>query len=189
MDEVISFRSSHTGYQGISGVEPDISIFGKIVGGGMPVGAIGGTSKFMKILDNSGHPTGLSQSGTFAGNHVTLAAGLATMKNLTPKVYAHLDKLREQLHNGIINIFDDTNIPCKVVSKGSIVNAYITNKPITDFETIASSNQELWDRIMLSLLLRGIYARDGMGFVLSEPMREIDIQILLENLKDILDEK
>ncbi len=188
MDEVISFRSSRTGYQGISKVIPDISIFGKIVGGGMPVGAIGGASKFMKILDNSGPATGLSQSGTFAGNHITLAAGLATMQNLTPEVYTHLDKLREKLHKGIVEIFDNANIPCKVVSKGSIVNTYLTNKPITNFEAVSSSNQELWERIMLSLLLKGIYARDGMGFVLSQPMQEKDIQNLLKNLNDAIDE-
>ncbi|MQG18798.1 MAG: aminotransferase class III-fold pyridoxal phosphate-dependent enzyme [SAR202 cluster bacterium] len=188
MDEVISFRSSRTGYQGIADVIPDISIFGKIVGGGMPVGAIGGATKFMNILDNSGPSTGLSQSGTFAGNHVTLAAGLATMQNLTPQVYTHLDQLREKLHNGIVDIFKNYNIPCKVVSKGSIVNTYLTDKPITNFEAASASDKDLWERIMLSLLLKGIYARDGMGFVLSEPMGVKDIDNLLENLTYVINE-
>ena len=84
MDEVVSYRVGYGGYQALCDVEPDLTIFGKIVGGGLPVGAIGGKSELMDVLDNTGSPTGLGQSGTFSGNNFTLAAGLATLRALTP---------------------------------------------------------------------------------------------------------
>ena len=75
MDEVVSFRAGYSGYQGVCGIEPDLTIFGKIIGGGLPVGAIGGRADLMDVLDNSGGTGRLGQSGTFSGNNLHPGGG------------------------------------------------------------------------------------------------------------------
>ena len=170
MDEVVSFRAGYSGYQGVCGVDPDLTVFGKIVGGGFPVGAIGGRADLMDVLDNSGVPTGLRQSGTFSGNNFTLAAGLATLRALTPAVYQHLDDLGERLHEGLVQVFRASGVPCQVVSQGSIVTAHLSDRPVRDYRSAARADSSLARRIALALGLRGYYVTWGLSLALSAPM-------------------
>ena len=189
LDEVVSFRAGYSGYQGICGIEPDLTLFGKILGGGFPVGAIGGRADLMDVLDNTQGPPRLGQSGTFSGNNFTLAAGLATLRALTPDVYEHLDSLRERLHRGLVDAFDRAHIPCQVLSAGSIVNAFPTDQPVRDHRSSMSVDSELMDRILLALLLRGYHMGQGsMSILLSSPMTVGHVDGLLEALKQALAE-
>ena len=191
MDEVVSFRAGDGGYQGYSGIEPDLSIFGKVVGGGLPVGAIGGKSKIMDVVDttkDTGLPT-VNQSGSFSGNSLTLAAGLATLKALTPEAYAHLDNITNQLHVGMESVFKQANIPCQVVSVGSMLNHFISEVPIRDYRAFANIDSDLTNRIHLGLLLKDIHiGRVPMGFCLSTPTQSTDIKRTLDALTEVLDE-
>ena len=187
-DEVISFRSGPSGYQGLAGVEPDLTIFGKIVGGGMPVGALGGKTAVMNILDNSGEPTGLYHSGTFAGNHFTLAAGLATLRALTPEVYAHLDALRARLEGNLEGVLERSDRPYHLFSQGSTVRVYFTERPVRSHRDIAEADGELFSRLVMGLLVKGYYARDGMGFILSNPMTEEHVDGLAQAVEEVLQE-
>ena len=190
MDEVVSFRAGYGGYQALSGVEPDLTIMGKIVGGGMPVGAIGGKAELMDVFDTSQEGTRINQSGTYSGNHFTLAAGLATLKALTPEVYAHLDSLRERLHAGLEETYGRAGLPCNVLSAGSIVSVYLTDQPVRDYRSAkVLPDQELAGRIGLSLALKGYQAKGGMGHVLSSPMSEEHIDGLLGALVGVLAEE
>ena len=185
-DEVISFRSSYGGYQGLAGVEPDVTVLGKIVGGGMPVGAIGGKAAVMDILDNSGEPTGLYHSGTFAGNHFTLAAGLATLRALTPEVYAHLARLAERLEDRLRVVLTDSGVPFQLFGQGSTVRVYFSDKPVRTNRDAAEADGEMFLRLVLGLLNRGYYARDGMGFILSNPMTVEHVDGLAEAVGEVL---
>ena len=84
LDEVVAFRIAHGGAQAYYGINPDLTTFGKLVGGGFPVGAFGGRADIMNLFDSSGEPTGFFQSGTFSAHAVVMAAGLATLQQLTP---------------------------------------------------------------------------------------------------------
>jgi glutamate-1-semialdehyde 2,1-aminomutase len=188
MDEVVSIRAGHGGYQGSVGVEPDLTYFGKIVGGGFPVGAIGGRADLMDILDSTESNKGLRQSGTFSGNNFTLAAGLATLRALTPEVLDHLDGLRARLHAGMEEVFSRAGVPCQVLSSGSIVSFHLTDQPIRDFRSALSSDKDLFGRITLALLIKGQFTQQGLGFSLSRPMGTEEIDGVLSAIEETLAE-
>ena len=187
MDEVVSFRAGYGGYQGLAGVKPDITLFGKIVGGGFPAGALGGRADLMDVLDNSQPPVRLNQSGSFSGHNFTLAAALATLTALTPEVYEHLDRLGARLHEGLVDVFGSAGIPCQVLSAGSLVNPYLTDRPVRDYRALTSVDNALFERISLGLLLEGYHlGRPGMTMALSSPMTDEQIDGLLGALDAVL---
>ncbi|MGT2468377.1 aminotransferase class III-fold pyridoxal phosphate-dependent enzyme [Mesorhizobium atlanticum] len=96
-DEVISFRLGWSGAQGLWGIEPDLTALGKIIGGGFPVGAVGGRAEIMAVFDPTGGKPALPHGGTFTANPVTMRAGLASMRTLTKESFAHLDGLGASL--------------------------------------------------------------------------------------------
>lgn len=188
-DEVVGFMAGPGGYQVEAGIEPDLTCYGKILGGGFPAGALGGKNELMDVLDNSGPPTGISQSGTFAGNNFTLAAGLATLRSLTPEVYEHLAVLRERLHVGMQAAYDEAGIPCRVISAGSIVNAFLTERPVRNARDMALVDSELFDRICFAMTMKGYnLGRGNMSHVLSAPMTEEHIDGYLASLHEVLSE-
>ena len=188
MDEVVSFRVGRAGFQGVCGVEPDLTIFGKVVGGGMPVGAIGGRADLMDVLDHT-QGTGLYQSGTYSGNTFTLAAGLATLRTLTPEVYDHMDTLGERLKGGLNNVFSRAGVPHQVLKEGSIVGYHLTDQPVTDYRSAATADKDLNDRIGMAMMLEGYFARATMGMILSVPMQTEHIDDYLGTLENILSQE
>ena len=189
MDEIVSLRAGYGGYQGVCGVEPDLTTFGKIVGGGLPVGAIGGKAELMDVLDNTQGPPRVGQSGSFSGNALTLAAGLATLRGLTPEVHEHLDGLRLRLHDGLLDAFGRANVPCQVVSQGNTVSFYITDQPVRDYRSArVVPDGELMGRITLALLLKGYLTHGGLGLTISAPMSIEHIDGLVAAVGEVLQE-
>ena len=186
MDEIVSFRAGFSGYQCVSGVKPDLTVYGKIFGGGFPVGVIGGRADLMDLFDSSLETNKLGQSGTFSGNAFTLTAGLATLRCLTPEVYEHLNLLRSALHEGLVNVFNSAEIPCYVVSEGALLNLYITDQEVHDYREQSLADKELFDRIGLELLLNGYYGWGGLGLSLSLPMKLSHIDEFLDTMSSIL---
>ena len=190
MDETVSFMAGPGGYQKEAGVEPDLSFFGKILGGGLPGGVIGGKAEVMDLLDNSEGSKGVFQSGTFSGNSMTLAAGLATLRALTPEVYAHIDTLRERAHTGLEGASQKAGLPFHVLSAGTIINAFPTDKPVRDHRSFADVDTELFERILLGLTVKGNYmGRGHMSIVLSEPMGAGDVDGLVTAFDEVLSEE
>ncbi len=108
-DEIMTgFRSNYAGAQGDYGIQPDITCLGKIIGGGFPIGAYGGRADIMKRLAPLGD---VYQAGTFSGNPIVMAAGLATLKNLTPSVYKNINQISEGIMNETLKNFLETNLP------------------------------------------------------------------------------
>ena len=169
MDEVVSFRAGYSGYQGMVGIEPDLTLFAKIMSGGMPGGVLAGKAELMGLLDNSEGAT-LNQSGTFSGNHITLAAGLATLRALTPEVYRHFDVLRERLVSGLEKVFGDAGLDANVRGIGSIVSFDFAERPVQDYRSLVETDREVFELIRMEVLLKGYIVAAGLGLCLCAPM-------------------
>jgi glutamate-1-semialdehyde 2,1-aminomutase len=185
MDEVVSFRAGYGGYQSLVGVEPDLTLFAKIMGGGMPGGVIGGSSELMDLLDSSSE-TYLNQSGTFSGNHLTLAAGLATLRALTPEAYEHLDALRERLVSGLRGVFHRAGVQAQVRGVGSIVSFDLVDRPVTDYRSLQATDRETFELVRMEALLKGYFIAAGLGLCLCVPMGPEHIDGLVETIENAL---
>jgi glutamate-1-semialdehyde 2,1-aminomutase len=155
-DEVISgFRLCYGGYQNICKITPDLTTLGKIIGGGLPVGAIGGRADIMEKLAPLGD---VYQAGTLSGNPVSMAAGLAqlrVLKRLDP--YAKMEERTIALVQLIKQAAAESKIPLQVPHIGSIFSLFFTDKPVRDFSDVMGTKKELYVKLFHALLKRGVY--------------------------------
>jgi glutamate-1-semialdehyde 2,1-aminomutase len=160
-DEVITgFRLGLSGAQGYFDVKPDVTVMGKVIGGGLPIGVICGRSDVMERMDHTKH-TGLDYAyhgGTFAGNAITLAAGLATVNVLEhSSVYEHIDRLGAQTRAALSTLFDQYAFPAQATGIGSLFAIHLIEKqPIRDAKSFAISDHELSRRLFSHFLENGI---------------------------------
>ena len=155
-DEVITgFRLAPGGAQEYYGVRADLVTYGKIIGGGMPVGAYGGRRKLMEQVAPLGP---VYQAGTLSGNPVAMAAGLAQLRILksTPEIYENLERRGAMLEKGLKEAL--SGIPVQVNRVGSLLTVFFTDKPVTGYDAARSSDLERFRRWYLGLLVQGIYA-------------------------------
>ena len=130
-DEVITgFRVAFGGATARYGITPDLTTFGKIIGGGLPVGAYGGRRDLMEMVAPSG---GVYQAGTLSGNPLAMAAGLATLRVLANSDYAGLEERVETFCASLEGIFADAGIPAKITRLASMFTIFFTHSPVTDF--------------------------------------------------------
>ena len=188
LDEVVSFRSGYAGYQGIAGIKPDLTLFGKTIGGGLAAGALGGSASLMDLMDNTMQGCKYFQSGTFSGNALTMAAGLATLRALTPEIYDYLESLQVRMHAGLKKVFERAGVSNQVVSRGSMVSVFLSDKPVVDFRSGLLVDTELTHRLDLALMLKGYYT-GNMAMILSAPMKTEHVDGLLEALEQVLEEQ
>ncbi len=155
-DEVITgFRLAPGGAQEYYGVRADLVTYGKIIGGGMPVGAYGGSRKLMELVAPLGP---VYQAGTLSGNPVAMAAGLAQLRILQrcPQIYAGLERRGALLEDGLRDALKA--VPVQINRAGSILTVFFTAAPVTGYEQARSSDLESFRRWYLGLLSQGIYA-------------------------------
>ena len=155
-DEVITgFRLAPGGAQAYYGVRADLVTYGKIIGGGMPVGAYGGSKRLMELVAPLGP---VYQAGTLSGNPVAMAAGLAQLKILQsrPEIYTELERRGAMLQKGLQEAL--RNIPVQINRVGSILTVFFTDQPVTGYEQAKSSDLERFKIWYQGLLQRGIYA-------------------------------
>jgi glutamate-1-semialdehyde 2,1-aminomutase len=155
-DEVMTgFRLAYAGAQGLLGDSPDLSCFGKIVGGGYPVGAFGGRADVMqKIL-----PAGpVFQAGTLSGNPVAMAAGVATLKELKNRPpYRRLDDLGAKLEAGLRAAATEVGIPFQINRVGSMWTLFFTGTPVADFDTAKTADTKRFAKFFWAMMDRGFY--------------------------------
>ncbi len=171
-DEVISFRLGYAGGQGKYGGDPDLTAYGKIIGGGLPVGAVGGRDEVMSLLDPSKCPARVVSGGTYSGNPLTMAAGIAALEQLTPDAYARLDVLGERLRARSNETFADHGEAAQLSGDGSLFRLLLTDRPIADYrDSIEGAAQSArLAQLHLNLLDEGlIVSNSGLG-CLSTPM-------------------
>ena len=154
-DEVISgFRAAPGGAQQIFGVRPDLTCLGKIIGGGLPVGAYGGRAALMNLVSPSG---GVYQAGTLSGNPLAMTAGLWALENLSPRLYKHLAKLGAMLAGGLADAARAANVPLQVNAFGSLVTPFFTDQPVRDYQSALTANTARYAKFFSAMLARGIY--------------------------------
>ena len=181
LDEVVAFRVARGGYQETVGISPDLTTFGKFVGGGFPVGAFGGRADIMDLLDNTRRSTGFNQSGTFSANPITTTAGLATLEQLTQDAFEHLNTLGDRLRAGLNELFARKSIAARVVGPGSLFGIYFTDADLTNYRSLGRTDSDLAHRVFLALLEQGYYLGPGLAMCsLSLPMDGGHIDGLIE---------
>lgn len=151
-DEVMTgFRVALGGAQELYKIKPDLTTLGKIIGGGLPVGAYGGRKDIMEMIAPSGP---VYQAGTLSGNPLAMAAGIAQLKTLqSPGTYAHLEQNTQRLADGLKGLSKSI----QVVSVPGMLGVFFSNKPVTDFESAQKCDTEQFSKVWRSLIEKGIY--------------------------------
>lgn len=185
-DEVVTFRLTTGGAQEYNGITPDMTAFGKIIGGGIPIGAFGGKEDIMKMYD----PTAkvMYHSGTFNGNAISMAAGIAALKDYGKKEVDHVNNLGVLFRKECNRVFEEVGIDIWVNGVGSLSNIIFSNNLITEYRGIAKSHEELNVLMGLSLMNRGIFMAPRGMFCTSTPMGEAEIIRAAEAIKESLQE-
>ncbi|HSC28958.1 MAG TPA: glutamate-1-semialdehyde 2,1-aminomutase [Vicinamibacterales bacterium] len=154
-DEVISgFRASAGGAQKVFGVRPDLTCLGKIIGGGLPVGAYGGRAELMELVAPAGP---VYQAGTLSGNPLAMTAGLWSLEQLSPALYRHLARLGAKLAAGLADAARAARVPLQVNAFGSLLTPFFTDRPVRDFQSALSADTAAYGRFFRGMLDRGIY--------------------------------
>jgi glutamate-1-semialdehyde 2,1-aminomutase len=154
-DEVISgFRASMGGAQALAGVKPDLTCLGKIIGGGLPVGAYGGRADLMDLVSPAGP---VYQAGTLSGNPLAMTAGIWSLDRLTPKLYAYLGSLGGRLAAGLADAARRAGVALQVNAFGSVLTPFFTNRPVHDYASATSADTDLYARFFRGMVTRGVY--------------------------------
>jgi glutamate-1-semialdehyde 2,1-aminomutase len=188
LDEVITFRLGCRGAQGLWGIDPDLTTLGKIIGGGFPVGAIGGRAEVMAVFDPRHGKPALPHAGTFSANPVTMRAGLAAMQLLDDAAFTHLDAMGEMVRAGINDAFRRSGVPGGAVGLGSLLKIHFSRRPIRDYRSAYMTEEETKRQAVfnLGLLNRGVLAAGNGLMALSTPMTDADITTIVASVSDAL---
>lgn len=181
-DEVLCLRVGYHGAQGRLGVTPDLTTMGKIIGGGLPVGALGGQRAFMSVFEvDSGDPR-IKHSGTFTANPMTMAAGYASMSLMTPQAFARFNAVNARLREGLERVRVDLGVGGVVQGEGSLSSLLMTEMPLTNYRQLAAAMAaglaariEVYNRCLLD---EGVFSMRG-GFIGSTPMTDDDVDFTL----------
>jgi len=154
-DEVISgFRAAAGGAQQATGVRPDLTCLGKIIGGGLPVGAYGGRAEVMDLVAPAGP---VYQAGTLSGNPLAMTAGLWSLEQLSPKLYRQLSTLGTMLAVGLADAAREAGVQLQVNAYGSTLTPFFTTTTVTNFQSALTSDTKAYGRFFHAMLDRGIY--------------------------------
>jgi len=155
-DEVMTgFRVAWGGAQELYGIRGDLTTLGKIIGGGMPVGAYGGRQEIMARISPEGP---VYQAGTLSGNPLAMACGLATLEVLSqPETYERLDRLSGHLADGLSEAAQQCGVAARVNRTGSMLCAFFAGQPVCDYESATASDTEMFARYFRGMLCRGVY--------------------------------
>jgi glutamate-1-semialdehyde 2,1-aminomutase len=186
-DEVITgFRVAYGGAQALYAVQPDLTCLGKIIGGGLPVGAYGGRADLMRQVAPLG---GVYQAGTLSGNPLAVAAGLATIRTLARgDVYARLEALGERLARGLAAGAKSAGVPLTVNRVGSMLTGFFCPGPVTDYASAKRADTARYARFFHALRERGVYLAPSQfeaAFV-SLAHTEADIEATVKAAADAL---
>jgi glutamate-1-semialdehyde 2,1-aminomutase len=185
-DEVISgFRLARGGAQELYGVAPDLTVLGKVLGGGLPAAAFGGQSETMELVAPAGD---VYQAGTLSGNPLAVAAGLATLHRLDASAYQRLSTLTDALADGLLGLAADR--PLQVASAPGLLTLFFSAEPVSDFATAAACDLEAHARFCRAMLERGIYPPPSQfeAWFVSLAHGEAEIERTLEAAAESLEE-
>jgi glutamate-1-semialdehyde 2,1-aminomutase len=191
-DEVMTgFRLAQGGVQELYGVVPDMTTLGKIIGGGMPVGAYGGKKEIMDCISPVGK---VYQAGTLSGNPVAMAAGLTMLRYLraNPQIYKQLEFITQKVSNGIKASIEKLGLNFTLNQVGSMFTLFFTNQTVTNFDSAKTSDTALFGKYFQAMLKRGVYLAPSQyeSLFLSTALSDDDIKQIVwaneESLKEIM---
>jgi glutamate-1-semialdehyde 2,1-aminomutase len=184
LDEVISLRLAWGGTQSIFSVKPDLTTMAKIIGGGYPVGAIGGREDLMQMF--SPDVRRVYHAGTLNANPITATAGIATMEQLGPPEIDHINSLGEAFAEGVRAVFKRLNIRGQVTGLGSLQNIHFSDKPVIDGQSAREANKDLLHLYYLGMLERGCFSAARGLYVMSTPMTQKEIDHAVKAVDDVM---
>jgi glutamate-1-semialdehyde 2,1-aminomutase len=187
-DEVMTgFRLSPSGYQGICKIQPDLTTLGKIIGGGLPVGAYGGRSDIMDMIAPAGP---VYQAGTLSGNPLATTAGLAMLNLITEnhEVYSRLSEQGLKLKMGIQAQLDALGLSYTINQIGSMFTLFFTKQPVNNFTDAKTSDAILYGKYFHGMLERGIYLPPSQyeSWFISDAIREKELAEILKASEETL---
>lgn len=175
-DEVMTgFRVDYHCAQGYFDVEPDLTCLGKVIGGGLPVGAYGGKRKIMENVAPAGS---IYQAGTLSGNALAMTAGYETLRALTPETYETLNQKADALVEGYLQAAERYHIPLQVNRVGSMVSFFFTNGEVKDFETAQTADLDMFKKYYQGMIQEGVFLPPSQfeGLFLSTAHSDEDIE-------------
>jgi glutamate-1-semialdehyde 2,1-aminomutase len=181
-DEVISLRVGYHGMQGMLGVTPDLISMGKIIGGGFPVGALGGAAEIMAVFDPSQGSVRAPHGGTFNANPITMVAGRVAMEKLTRDEFARLDRLGDTLRESLAEVMDGERVPGQITGAGSLFNIHLHDRPLRDYRSAVETPAERARRGALhrALVSNGVVISLTLFGCLSTPMGEGEVNTFVD---------
>jgi glutamate-1-semialdehyde 2,1-aminomutase len=188
-DEVMTgFRLAQGGAQERFHVNADLVTYGKVIGGGMPVGSFGGRKEIMEHIAPIGN---VYQAGTLSGNPIAMIAGYTLLKTLkeNPVIYSELEDKANYLYKGLSKISKAT-VPFVINQVGSMLSIHFTEQPVIDFKTAASANNQLFNRFFHAMLKRGIYLPPSAfeTWFVSAALSQEDLDYTIETARESLSE-
>jgi len=185
LDEVITLRLDYGGAQTLFQLTPDLTALGKIIGGGFPVGAVGGSAEVMAVFDPREGKPSLSHSGTFNANPITMVAGVAAMRLLTRAEISRLGALGDHARAGVTAAMKEAGMPGQVTGMGSLFRIHVHDRPLSDYRSMLMTQDEK-DRlaaIVDHMRDNGVFVNERGVCSLSTPMGEAEIDVFLECFK------
>jgi glutamate-1-semialdehyde 2,1-aminomutase len=186
-DEVISFRIGRGGAQERFAVRPDLTTLGKIIGGGLAVGAFGGRADVMNFYDPRGGKGRINHGGTFNANPLTMVGGIATLEQLTPEAYARLEALGERVRDGVRRLLRRTGYAGQITGIGSLFWLHHTKRRLSDYRSARPEDPSAPARTFLGLVNDGVLlSQRGLG-ACSLAMTDADVDRFVESLGRVLE--
>ncbi|MCR1872659.1 glutamate-1-semialdehyde 2,1-aminomutase [Mammaliicoccus lentus] len=185
-DEVMTgFRVGYNCAQGYFGVTPDLTCLGKVIGGGLPVGAFGGRRDIMEQIAPVGT---VYQAGTLSGNPLAMTSGYATLTQLTEESYEYFNELGDLLEEGLKNVFSKYNVPITVNRAGSMIGYFLNEGPVTNFDEANKSDLELFSNMYREMAKEGVFLPPSQfeGTFLSTSHTKEDIEKTIEAFDNAL---
>jgi glutamate-1-semialdehyde 2,1-aminomutase len=189
-DEVMTgFRLAKGGAQELLNIQADIVCFGKVIGGGLPVGAFAAREEIMNHLAPLGP---VYQAGTLSGNPLAMAAGLEMLKalNSDQEIFTRLDHKTAYLEDGIRKVLSEVNIPFTVNRVGSMISVHFDSNAVYDFETAKNGDNEIFKKFFHGLLRRGVYIAPSAyeTWFITDALSYEDLDFTINAIKEVAKE-
>ena len=187
-DEIQSFRVSSGGAQESFGITPDMTTLGKIIGGGLPVGAFGGKDEIMELFDPTSSNYDIAHAGTFNGNPLTMEAGVTVMENLTSNNFEKMNHLGDSLRSKLSSVFNEINLDVQVTGYGSLFGINFNGNKIKDYRSFLNNNSDMTKILFSYLRNKGILLQLKNAGALNILMTEKEIDYLVDSTREISSE-